>query len=193
MRSLHKPLVRLVESYRFKTKPKETEMSDNTETIGELFEYAIALEWAAETLYRQLEKMFVHYPEVALFWKHYADEEHGHATYLGRMKARMDANRLSQQADVTILQKVQPCLEKASPTRWANVQTLEDAYQLATELESSEINTIFEFMIENFSTNELAQSDLLRTQLSSHIARLDRGFPAPYKSRDARQNVLAST
>ncbi len=167
-------------------------MASNTDTVAKLFEYAIALEQAAESLYRQLEKMFADYPEVALFWKHYADEENGHASYLERIRTGVDAERLSQQADADMLQKVQYCLEKASPTRLTNINTLEDAHQLATELENSETNAIFEFMILNFSTDELAKShSFLRTQLSTHIARLENDFPNPYKSRPARQNVFA--
>jgi hypothetical protein len=166
-------------------------MSDNTETIGELFEYAIALERAAETMYKQLEKMFSHYPEVAHFWKRYSGEEHAHAAYLERMRIRMDASRLPQQADVTMLQNARHQLERTSPDRLANILTLEDAYQLATELESSEVNAIFEFMIANFSTDELEQSHFLREQLSSHIARLEIDFPTSYKSSDVRQKVLA--
>lgn len=166
-------------------------MSDNVETVGKLFEYAIALERAVEGLYRELEKMFAHYPEVSLFWKHYADEEKGHAEYLERIKANVDGNRLSRQADDSMLQKVRRCLEEVSPTRLAKIKTLEDAHELATELENSETNAIFEFMIVNFSTDELTQSHkFLRTQLSTHIARLENEFPNPYKSRMARQGAL---
>jgi len=167
-------------------------MSSNTETVAELFEYAVALERAAETLYRQLEKMFASYPEVASFWKYYADEENGHALYLERIRAGVDADRLSGQADSDMLRKVRQCLENASPNSLATIKTLEDAHQLATELENSETNAIFEFMILNFSTAELAKShSFLRTQLSTHIARLENDFPNPYKSRSARQNVFA--
>ncbi|GEM_PF-398512 len=169
-------------------------MSGNMETIGELFEYAIALERAAQTLYKQLEKMFSSYPEVSLFWKGYADEEHGHAAYLERIRARMDASRLSQSADATILQKARHSLERMSPDSLAkNIHTLEDAHQLATELESSEVIAVFEFMIENFSSNELEQSHFLRSQLSNHIARLEIDFPVQYKDKTARQNILALT
>ena len=165
-------------------------MSGNPESIGELFEVAIALERAAETLYRELEKMFSHYPEVSLFWKSYAEEEDGHAAYLERTRGRMSSERLSGHADITILQKAQECLEKTSPVVLAGIQTLEDAYQLATELKNSEVNTIFEFMIENFSTDEWEQSQFLQAQLKSHVARLENDFPDSYKSKIARQNIF---
>ena len=63
-------------------------MFEKAETVEELFGYAIELERAAETLYKQLQKIFAEYPEVASFWKLYADEEKGHAEYLARVKAK---------------------------------------------------------------------------------------------------------
>ena len=167
-------------------------MSASTGTVAELFERAIALERAAEALYEQLEKMFARHLEVALFWKHYADEENGHALYLERVHEGVGEGRLIQPADEDILRKVHYCLEQASPARLTKVKTLEDAYQLAHELENSETNAIFEFIVLNFSTDELAKSHaFLRTQLNTHIARLDNDFPNPYKSKAARQSLFA--
>ena len=162
----------------------------NTKTVSELFEYAIALEKAAEALYLELEKMFSHYVEVASFWHSYANEENGHASYLESIKTNVAKNRLSSPSDEAMLKKVLYCLEQASPARLVNIKTLDDAYKLAVELENSETNAIFEFMIVNFSTDELAKSHtFLRTQLSTHIARLENDFP--YKGRIARQGILA--
>jgi rubrerythrin len=166
-------------------------MSDKVETVDKLFEYAIALEKAAQTLYKHLQKIFAEYPEVESFWKQYADEENGHAEYLARIRAQVDTSRLSERADDSMLRKVLHCLEQASPKRLESVKTLEDAYQLAVELENSETNAIFEFMVTNFSTSELANAHkFLRTQLSVHVARLENDFPTPYKSRVSRQSVL---
>jgi rubrerythrin len=162
------------------------------ETVGRLFEYAIELERAPEIIYRQLEKMFSNHPEVALFWKHYADEERGHAEFLERIREGVAVDRLSLQADASMLQKVKQCLESASPKNLERIETLQDAHQLATELENSETNAIFEFMIVSFSTEELVKShQFLRTQLNVHIARLENDFPNSYKSRTARKNVFA--
>ena len=168
-------------------------MFNNTETVtvGKLFEYAIELEKGAEALYKQLGRMFSNYPEVALFWKNYANEERGHAEYLERIRNGVDTDRLSRQADSAIIAKVRQCLNESTQVRLENIKTLEDAFQLATEIENAETNTIFEFMIVNFSTDELAKSHkFLQTQLSTHIARLENDFPNPYKGTTARQNVF---
>jgi rubrerythrin len=166
-------------------------MSNSIETVGKLFEYAIKLEEDSEYLYRQLGNMFSQYPDIALFWKRYADEEKGHAVYLERLRAGLDIDKLSRPADNSIFRKILQQFERSIRSKLEKVETLEDAFQLATELENSETNIIFEFMIVNFSTDELAKSHkFLRTQLSTHVARLEKDFPSPYKSRTARQNIL---
>jgi hypothetical protein len=167
-------------------------MSDHTETISTLFDYAIQLERAAEALYKALEKIFAHCPEVALFWKHYGDEENGHAAYLERLKSNTDAARLAEPADAKMIWAARECLKASSLERLDHVQNLEDAYQLALELENSETNTIFEFMLHNFSKDELVRSQkFIRAQLNIHIAHLENDLPILYRSSLARQNLPA--
>jgi rubrerythrin len=74
-------------------------MSNDTETVGKLFNYAIELEKVAETLYRQMGKMFAHNHDIVQFWEHYADEERGHASYLENIRKGMDTKHLSLPAD----------------------------------------------------------------------------------------------
>jgi len=167
-------------------------MTNNPESVGKLFEHAIELERAAQSLYSQFENKFSNYPDVALFWKKYALEEDGHAAYLERIGSEVEQSRLSSPADKGMVQKVHRCLRDAAQIKMEKIKTLEDAYQVATELENSETNAIFEFMIVNFSTDELAKShQFLRTQLSTHIARLENDFPGQYKSKLARQQAFA--
>jgi hypothetical protein len=168
----------------------EKSMSNNLETIGKLFDYAIELEKATETLYRQAGKMFSHDQDVEKFWTHLANEERGHASYLERIKQEVDINRLSDPADNQMMLDVQTCLSATSLKRLDSVQNLEDAYQLAVELENSETNAIFEFMIMNFSKDELAKSNkFLRIQLSNHLAGLETGLPGKYGSSITRRNL----
>lgn len=163
---------------------------DKIETVAQLFEYAIELEKAAETLYRQLGELFVDYPNVVSFWKHYADEEKGHALYLERVREAMEPETLSQAADKDIIQQARQCLSTISQVRLEDIYNLEDAYQLATELENSETNAIFEFVFMNFSADELAKSrQFLRAQLTTHIAKLRDEFPSEYQTSASRRKV----
>ena len=168
-----------------------TIMSNEIPTIDELFSCAINLEKNTEQLYRKVGRLFSHDHAVAQFWSHYADEERGHALYLQRIKDGMDTERLSLAADYEIMTDAQNCLFRISQKEVENIQNLEDAYVLATELENAETNTIFEFIITNFSADELSKSrKFLRAQLNEHIARLETSLPIKYRSSAARRGLL---
>jgi rubrerythrin len=166
-------------------------MSDNN-TVGHLFELAIQVEKAAESLYRGMGQMFAQEPDVANFWRKYADEEKGHAAFLERTRDRMAAEALSAPADDHMLKSVHKSQEVSVDHLLQNVKTLDDAYQIAMDLENSETNTIFEFMVTNFSTEELVKSQgFLRVQLNKHIVMLTDEFPTKFKSRLMRQGLKA--
>jgi hypothetical protein len=67
---------------------------------------------------------------------------------------------------------------------------LEDAFQAANDLENSEINVVFEFMLVNCSSGDEGRS-FLRSQLREHIARLMVEFPARFSHPERRQFVKA--
>ena len=70
------------------------------------------------------------------------------------------------------------------------VKNLEDAHQLAHELESSETNAIFEFLITDFSVAKKSHS-FLRAQLGEHIGRIMTEFPARFGGTASRLAIKA--
>jgi rubrerythrin len=164
-------------------------MSD-TETTAELFELAIAAEEAAEELYLGLKAKFAHQPEIAEFWREYAKEEVGHACWLESVRDKSSQEQLSAPADPSILNDARKLLRFSPQHALDEITNLEDAYQLANDLENSEINVVFEFIITNFSSNESAGS-FLRAQLRDHIAKLVTQFPPRFTSAASRQAVKA--
>ncbi len=61
---------------------------------------------------------------------------------------------------------------------------------MANELEHSEINAIFEFLITHFAVDEQIQT-FLRSHLQDHISRLMFEFPAQFKNAVKRREVQA--
>lgn len=159
-------------------------------TVDQLFDLAMALERAAEALYQGLAARFAHAPQVAKFWRQYAAEEASHARHLAHIQAKVSPERLSEAADAGMVEQARRLLEVSAGTRLNQVRNLEDAYQLANELESAETNAVFEFLIERFSGTREAQS-FVRAQLKSHIGRLMSEFPEPYRSRTSRLRLKA--
>lgn len=166
-------------------------MNNNVLIVESLFKNAISLEKTAETLYRQYEEMFSHCPEVANFWKNYANEENGHAKFIERIFFEVDKKRLSEPADIGIAYQLQASINRISKINLENIKTLDDAYQLAVEIENTETNAIFEFIFMNFSNEELAKSrNFLRAQLRDHIDKLETNFPIMYKNASFREKCL---
>lgn len=165
-------------------------MPEQTNTLGELLELAIRLEQSTETLYRGLEARFGHHPEIAAFWAQYAKEEAAHARWLGILRERMSTDHLSHPADQRMFEAAQELLRVPPERLLEGVKNLEDAYRLVTDLENSETNAIFEFLISDPAMAEESRV-FLRSQLHEHIGRLMTGFPETYASPASRMSIKA--
>ncbi len=148
-------------------------------TVADLFELAIELEKSAQELYRGFEAKFAHQQKASDFWKQYAAEEAGHASWLARLRDGLSAEELSAPADPAMLEAAREMLKFSVENGLAGVMDLRDAYQLANKLENSETNAIFEFLITHFSTDEKMQ-DFLRSHLKDHIGKLMLWFPTQF-------------
>ena len=91
-----------------------------------------------------------------------------------------------------IMSQLQTSVRRASKIKLENIKTLEDAYSLATDLENTETNAIFEFILTHFSPKEVdnAQS-FLRVQLNNHAIKLITHFPTEFMNTAARQEIIA--
>jgi rubrerythrin len=145
-------------------------------TIARLIELAIAAEKAAEELYRGLEAKFAHHEDVANFWGKYASEEVMHTEWLERLRDSLASERLSASADPDVMEDAHRALQIPVKRRLQDVHNLEDAYQLAHELENSETNAVFGFLISNFAEDKKTHT-FLRSQLQDHISKLAFNFP----------------
>ncbi|MBN1955741.1 MAG: hypothetical protein JW900_11910 [Anaerolineae bacterium] len=161
------------------------------ETIGELIEMAIALERGAEAFYLELAQLFSHHPDVAVFWEQYAKEETGHALWLEKLQQRLSDEKLAQPASSQMVTSAQRLLQLSPEKMLQSVKTLEDAYQLAHDLEHSETNAIFEFLIADFAIAEQAYP-FLRSQLKEHIDRITTEFPRPFQDKVVRLAIKAN-
>jgi hypothetical protein len=165
-------------------------MSDAV-TVNELFDMAIKAEKAAEEVYRRLQAKFAPHPDAARFWRDYAAAEAGHALQLGRIRDSLGPEQLTAPADAETAAAAQRLLLFPVERALQEVKTLEDAYQLANEMESGEINVVFDFLITHFASDAQAQS-LMRSQLRDHVAKISTGFPARFRSSASRSSVKAT-
>jgi hypothetical protein len=159
-------------------------------TIADLLELAIQIEQASQQLYARLETKFPGQPEVAAFWRRYAAEELGHARWIENLRTKSAPELLTKKTDAEMLSTADRMLKFSAAHALKTVSNLEDAYQLATDLENSETNAIFEFLIANYGGDPNTIT-FLRTQLNLHINRLKNEMPAAYRSKSERQALAA--
>lgn len=159
-------------------------------TVADLFNLAILAERAAETLYTRMAEQFAAYHEVAQFWDMYARQEAAHADWLRQLADSLEDAQLAAPADPTILQDAQKILQFSLEHTLASVKNLDDAYQLATEMENAETNAIFSFLTEHFAPTDKLRT-FLRSQLTSHLSALLIDFPLEFQSTERRRQVIA--
>ena len=163
----------------------------NQATVDELFDMSIKAEKIAEELYRRFQVKFASQSDVARFWRNYAAAEVGHAQALKRIREALGREELAAPTDAETAAAAQRLLKFPVEKALQEVKTLEDGYQLASEIESGETNVVFEFLIIHFASDAQAQS-LMRSQLRDHIAAISTGFPARFKSSASRLSVKAT-
>jgi rubrerythrin len=156
-----------------------------------LIEYAIAAEHYARELYREFARLFAADPRVAAFWQRYSAEEMGHARWLEQLLKKLPPETSDAPADIDKLEAARHMIKAPLANALATVKTLEDAYQLAHELESSEMNTLFEFLLFTFADDPQA-AQFARDQLRDHVARLSERFPEHYAGAANRRALLAA-
>ncbi len=159
-------------------------------TVVDLFALAIVAETSAAEFYRGLAAKFATYGDIAEFWQRYVTDEITHARWLARLQGNLSVEQLAARADPVMLENARHAASVSVEALLDEVHTLADAYELANDLESSETNAVFEFLISSFPTDADVLS-FLRTQLIEHVNRLVTAFPERFRDPGARLAAVA--
>jgi hypothetical protein len=159
-------------------------------TLGDLIDLAIQAEQNAESLYCRLSELFTEYQGVAKFWIHYADEETEHALWLQRLRERLGETALAQPADLKTWTRAQHMIGISIDHLLDRVETLQDAWVLANEMEHGETNIVFEFLLDHFAGDTQAQA-FMHTQMIRHVSHLIVDFPRQFSSSELRLSIRA--
>lgn len=145
-------------------------MTFSDESVDQLFDLAIKAESLARDLYLGLARKFAGYPEVVKFWQQVAADEVYHAHKLREIRAATSPEQLAAPADPNVLIQARHIGHFSVEKALASIHDLEAAFNLVNDLENSEINTIFEFLITTFNHDATAVSFVL-SQLRQHLNR----------------------
>lgn len=178
--------------------PPSPEMVDSARPAGilrgaksteSIFEMAITAEIAARNLYRGLAARFAHVPAAAQFWKGMMHDEEAHAEQLERLRASLTAEQLAAPAQPSLWRRAAASYDLATQSTAESIRTLEDAYQVAHRLESSEINAIFEILMIRYLEME-HKEEIILSQIRDHTAKMVQ-FAQLFGEAPVRQQVSA--
>jgi rubrerythrin len=159
-------------------------------TLSHLFEYGIAAENASRDFYLGLAQKFSSRPDISSFWKIMADEEICHARTLEKARNSLSSDKLNASIDPSMEKKGQALckLSILDINLLDSIRNLEDAYQLAHELESSDINIVFSFLKLKLIPD--GEKDHLSTMsIEHHIQKLV-DFPKIFGDAQIRKGIV---
>jgi rubrerythrin len=159
-------------------------------TVQDHFELAIQGEAHLHQLYMGLAEKFATTPDARAFWQQMAADETEHATRLIDIRDALSPEQLAELTDMPSYRGLERAMTPFLSETLAHVQNLQDAYELATELETGEFNAAFKLLVENFLWEEEASLSLILSKLELHIGKLT-SFINIFGTLDQRLDVKA--
>jgi rubrerythrin len=140
-------------------------------TLQHLFELAINWETQARDLYAKFANLFNHEPKVSAFWIQLSKDESGHIDVLKDMVKKISKEKLLMEVSNeqwNSVTRVEGLIKEATTKE---VNTLSDAYEMAHQLEMSELNTLFKIFVKDYLPDEEGHKFIM-ADVTEHIDKL---------------------
>jgi rubrerythrin len=156
-------------------------------TNADLFKLADEIERLQQDFYSQLVDIFSHVPEVSNFWKDMEKDELTHTQALKRIIDSITPDQLLAPARPSIVLKATVVLGTSVADRVKSITNLNDAYEMAHDQESSELNMVYDFLVVEFSLSDDIKRFAL-AELEKHVQKLI-DFPRTFGDAEWRKSI----
>lgn len=157
------------------------------ETVEQLFKHSIEIEYKAAHIYETLSKLFSHVPGLTGFWQGLMEDERRHVTILQEIQKLLTPEQLLAHSDQKMWEAVAGIQRKLSEDLVGAINTLDDAYELAHELEFSEVNAVFQFLAAECVPSD-ERKQFVRSEIEQHQKKL-LDFGPNFGDRDWRKGI----
>jgi rubrerythrin len=161
--------------------------SDSKDTIGAILERAIEIEYKFADIYREFSQQFSHIQEVSAFWQGVTEDEMQHAKALEHVRTSLTGEQLLSPCDEEVSEKVAGIQRMLSKILTKPIKNLDDAYELAHELEFSEVNAVFKLLATEFVPSE-ERKRFVVSELTQHQRKFVE-FSRNFGDRDWRKGI----
>lgn len=157
------------------------------DTIEAIFECAIEIEYKAADIYKEFSQLFSHIPEISAFWQGLIEDEKQHADMLQDVRNSLTSEQLLSPCDKELLERVARIQRMLSKITIESINNLNDAYELAHELEFSEVNTIFKLLATEFVLSK-ERKQFVISEITEHQQKLV-DFNRSFGDREWRKGI----
>lgn len=158
-------------------------------SFGELLDSSIENEHQAMLFYQDLVNLFPEEDAVSKIWLKLAEDERDHSEQIMEIKECMEPNDLNENVSSDLLEMFNSIKIIDHMKLECIINNLNDAYDLAHELECSEINNLFKILTKTYVGEEHRKQFIL-SQLNNHIVTLER-IKEIYPTAKQRTDVVA--
>jgi hypothetical protein len=131
--------------------------------------------------------MFAHVPELDAFWRTMISEESAHEKLLKDARGLLNPEQLQAPADEKMWRDATRIHRMFADDLTKSIETLDDAYELAHDIEFSEVNAIFQFLTSRWIPEE-KKSNLIHGVIEKHLEYLS-SFGDKFGDRDWRKAI----
>ena len=165
--------------------------AESKDTIEAVFESAIEIENKAADIYRKFSQLFSHIQDVSDFWQGLTEDEMQHANTLQDIRKPLTSEQVLSPCDKDLSAKVAEIQLMQSEVLTRSIKNLDDAFELAHELEFSELNAIFKLLATEFVPSE-ERKQFLVSGVTKHQQKL-KDFGHTFGDRDWRKAISVHT
>jgi rubrerythrin len=149
----------------------ESDSLDFEKTVGYVLQEAAKAEWQFRRLYLKFSEMFSHISQVSTFWGELAQDEEEHARVLQKIQEHLTNKQLAKAAKPELLANIEKVPVILRNISLDSIDTLDDAYEVAHEMEFSEVNSVFKVLASEFVSNKTRMEATI-SQLVYHQGKL---------------------
>jgi len=165
-----------------------SDMSPET-SFDEIFQSAIEIEKTAGKIYEKIAELFSDFPKIVDFWKGMSKDESDHAKWLLEIKESISEEELSSSPEYELILKVHSIKKLLDECSKKKVDNLDDAYELANDVESSGVNNLFRLFTHKFVSSEDKKKFTL-SKVTQHQLRI-MDFPDNFGDKVLRREIKA--
>ena len=154
-----------------------------------LFDSAISIELDAGRIYKDFERYFSHESEISAFWAGLSDDESNHAEILRDTRDSIPLDILETEAKPAMWENISSVSQLLEKNINAVIETLDDAYELAHQIEASEVGAIFKFLTLEFFSSPVREA-FITSEIMDHQGKLV-SFTKRFGPRSWRKEILA--